>query len=111
MPRLKHYYGFNHLHYLAFSAYRRARLFDFDKFKRKFVEKSPRSENHSPWLPAGIHRTHECGNSIAGEDTGATEGVVTEQKQPVRAIRHAVLRPSSSGSMPDGVRRPRPRGR
>ncbi len=37
MPRLKHYYGFNHLHYLTFSTYRRARLFDSDKFKREFI--------------------------------------------------------------------------
>src|SRR5574337_231759 len=38
MPRQKHYYGENHLHYLTRSTYRRARLFDSEKFRRRWVE-------------------------------------------------------------------------
>jgi len=34
---LKHYYGLNHLHYVTTSTYRRARLFDSERFKRRFV--------------------------------------------------------------------------
>ncbi len=37
MPRLKHYYGENHYHYLTESTYRRARIFDSDRFKQHFV--------------------------------------------------------------------------
>ena len=37
MPRRKHYYGLNHLHYLTCSTYRRTRLFDSERFKRRFV--------------------------------------------------------------------------
>jgi putative transposase len=36
MPRLRHFYGLNH-HYVTTSTYRRARLFDSDRFKRKFI--------------------------------------------------------------------------
>jgi len=35
--RQKHYYGLNHLHYLTRSTYRRARLFDSERFKHQFV--------------------------------------------------------------------------
>ena len=38
MPRLKHFYEQNHYHYLTESIYRRARIFDSDRFKRKFVQ-------------------------------------------------------------------------
>ena len=38
MPRQKHFYGLNHLHYLTRSTYRRARIFDPERFKRRFVE-------------------------------------------------------------------------
>ena len=38
MPRRRHYYGLNHLHYLAASTYRRARLFDSDRFRHHFVK-------------------------------------------------------------------------
>ena len=37
-PRRPHYYGLNHLHYLTASVYRRARVFDPDRFKLKFVQ-------------------------------------------------------------------------
>ena len=37
MPRLKHFYGQNHYHYLTESIYRRARIFDSDRFKHQFV--------------------------------------------------------------------------
>lgn len=37
MP-VRHYYGGNHLHYLTASTYRRARLFDSDRFRRSFVQ-------------------------------------------------------------------------
>jgi hypothetical protein len=37
-PRRPHYYGLNHLHYLTANTYRRARIFDSDRFKRKFVK-------------------------------------------------------------------------
>ena len=37
MPRQQHYYGLNHLHYLTTSTYRRARVFDSERFKRKFT--------------------------------------------------------------------------
>jgi REP element-mobilizing transposase RayT len=38
MPRLKHFYGENHLHYLTANTYRKARIFDSDRYKRKFVQ-------------------------------------------------------------------------
>jgi len=38
MPRLQHFYGQNHLHYLTASTYRRARIFDSERFKLKFVQ-------------------------------------------------------------------------
>ena len=39
MPsRRPHYYGFNRLHYLTANIYRRARIFDSDRFKLKFVQ-------------------------------------------------------------------------
>ena len=37
MPRQQHYYGLNHLHYLTANIYRRARIFDSDRFKPKFI--------------------------------------------------------------------------
>ena len=37
MPRQRHCYGLNHLHYLTTSTYRRARLFDSGRFKRNFI--------------------------------------------------------------------------
>jgi putative transposase len=37
MPRQKHYYGLNHLHYITRSTYRRARLFDSTRFKRRWI--------------------------------------------------------------------------
>ena len=36
--RQKHYYGLNHLHFLTRSTYRRARLFDSEKFRRRWVK-------------------------------------------------------------------------
>jgi REP element-mobilizing transposase RayT len=38
MPRLKHFYGLNHLHYLTANTYRRARIFDPERYRRKFVQ-------------------------------------------------------------------------
>ena len=38
MPRLKHFYDQNHFHYLTDSTYRRVRIFDSDRFKRKFIQ-------------------------------------------------------------------------
>ncbi|HXX21942.1 MAG TPA: hypothetical protein VEO19_02190 [Terriglobia bacterium] len=38
MPRLKHFYSENHLHFLTANIYRRARIFDSERYKRKFVE-------------------------------------------------------------------------
>ena len=37
MPRQRHYYGLNHLHFITASTYRRARLFDSDRFRRHFI--------------------------------------------------------------------------
>ena len=37
MPRQRHYYGLNHLHFITASTYRRARRFDCDRFRRQFV--------------------------------------------------------------------------
>jgi hypothetical protein len=37
MPRLRHVYGQNHLHYLTYNIYRKARRFDSDRYKAKFV--------------------------------------------------------------------------
>ena len=37
MSKLKHYYGLNHLHYLTTSTYRRARLFDSERFRKQWV--------------------------------------------------------------------------
>jgi putative transposase len=33
-----HYYGENHLHYLTANIYRRARIFDSERFKLKFTQ-------------------------------------------------------------------------
>jgi putative transposase len=38
MPRLQHFYGENHLHYLTANIYRKARIFDSERYKRKFVQ-------------------------------------------------------------------------
>jgi hypothetical protein len=38
MPRLKHFYGLDHLHCLTANTYRRARIFDCDRYKRNFVQ-------------------------------------------------------------------------
>ncbi len=38
MSTQRHYYGDNHLHYLTASTYRRARLFDSERFRRHFVK-------------------------------------------------------------------------
>jgi len=38
VSRPRHYYGLNHLHYLTASTYRRARLFDSERFRRHFVQ-------------------------------------------------------------------------
>jgi putative transposase len=38
VPRQRHYYGLNHLHYLTASTYRRVRLFDSERFRRHFVK-------------------------------------------------------------------------
>ena len=38
MPRLKHFDGQNYLHYLTANTYRKARIFDSDRYKRKFVQ-------------------------------------------------------------------------
>jgi REP-associated tyrosine transposase len=37
VPQPHRYYGGNHLHYLTTSTYRRARVFDSERFKRQFV--------------------------------------------------------------------------
>ena len=37
MPRQKHFYGLNHLHYITRSTYHRARLFDSERFKRQWI--------------------------------------------------------------------------
>jgi putative transposase len=37
VDRQRHYYGLNHLHFLTTSTYRRARVFDSERFKRHFV--------------------------------------------------------------------------
>ncbi|MGH9359950.1 MAG: hypothetical protein ACRD1O_12370 [Terriglobia bacterium] len=37
MPRQQHYYGLNHPHFLPASTYRRARLFDSQRFRLHFV--------------------------------------------------------------------------
>ena len=37
MPRQRHYYGLNNLHYFTRSTYRRVRLFDSERFKRQRV--------------------------------------------------------------------------
>lgn len=38
MPRLRHFYGEGRYYYLTEGIYRRARIFDSDRFKRKFVQ-------------------------------------------------------------------------
>ena len=38
MPRQKHYYGNNHLHFLTRSTYRRVRLFDSERFRQRWVK-------------------------------------------------------------------------
>jgi hypothetical protein len=37
VSKLKHYYGLNQLHYLTTSTYRRARLFDSERFRKQWV--------------------------------------------------------------------------
>jgi hypothetical protein len=38
VPCLKHVYGQNHLHYLTANICRKARIFDPDRYKRRFVQ-------------------------------------------------------------------------
>jgi REP element-mobilizing transposase RayT len=38
MPRLKHLYGQDHLHFLTINTYRKARIHDSDRYKRKFIQ-------------------------------------------------------------------------
>jgi hypothetical protein len=37
VPQQRHFYSLNHLHYITTSTYRRARVFDSERFKRRFV--------------------------------------------------------------------------
>jgi REP element-mobilizing transposase RayT len=37
VPKQRHFYGLNHLHYITTSTYRRARVFDSERFNRKFI--------------------------------------------------------------------------
>jgi putative transposase len=37
VAKQRHFYGLNHVHYITTSTYRRARLFDSERFKRRFV--------------------------------------------------------------------------
>jgi putative transposase len=37
MPRQRHFYGGNHLHFITASTYRRAKLFDSLRFRRHFI--------------------------------------------------------------------------
>ncbi len=37
VPQQRHFYGLNHLYYITTSTYRRARVFDSERFKRRFV--------------------------------------------------------------------------
>ena len=37
MPRLRRFYEANHLHYVTTGIDRRTRVFDSDRFKRKFI--------------------------------------------------------------------------
>ena len=37
MPKLQHYYGLNHLHYMTKNTYRRARLYDSECFRNQWV--------------------------------------------------------------------------
>ena len=37
MPKLQHYYGLNHLHYVTKNTYRRARLYDSECFRNQWV--------------------------------------------------------------------------
>jgi hypothetical protein len=39
MPRQKHYYGENHLHYLTRSTYRRTRLLDSGRFRQRWCDR------------------------------------------------------------------------
>ena len=38
MPHLRHLYGLNHLHSPTANTYRKARIFDSDRHKRRFVQ-------------------------------------------------------------------------
>jgi putative transposase len=38
MARLQHFYGQNHLHYLTANIYRKARIFDSERYKSKFIQ-------------------------------------------------------------------------
>ncbi len=37
VPQHRHFYGLNHVHYITTSTHRRARVFDSQRFKRKFI--------------------------------------------------------------------------
>jgi REP element-mobilizing transposase RayT len=37
VPKLQHYCGLNHLHYLTKSTYKRARLYDSERFRNRWV--------------------------------------------------------------------------
>ena len=38
MPGLEHFYGLHDLHYLTANTYRKARIFDAERYKRTFVQ-------------------------------------------------------------------------
>ena len=38
MPRQRHYYGLNHLHFITASTYRRAKLCDSERFRHHFIQ-------------------------------------------------------------------------
>jgi len=38
MPRLRYFCGQNYLHYVTANTYRKGRVFDSDRYKRKFVQ-------------------------------------------------------------------------
>ena len=59
MPRLRRYYGFNHLYFITASTYHRARLFDSDRFRFYFLK----DDSLLPMQPCS-DRTHRKNRDV-----------------------------------------------
>jgi len=110
MPRLKHFYGQHHLHYLTANTYREARILDCDRGLAQTVAvyrlRSPEGTVQRGSLSAG---------HSSGSPRGAGKSRLAESQSPRTGLFRAAVEPSSpfcwilSFSKPQGyaLRQPR----